>query len=236
MRPKADNRKVKKVKKSPIQYTLDFDVKGLIFFVFLSAMTALVIFYLGWIIGKGSRNPSVAGPNVKEEIIAERTAEKIITAEDLDIYNIREGDRLADLKDDTRNLLKEADRVLAESKKPEKKAESVTKAKPTDSKAATPGTSPTKSWPDQPAGSSVAKDLYTVQVFATKDRDKAERIVRLLKEKEFEAYLATATIEGQAIYRVRVGRKSKKEIEKLDANLKKVIGGMGMKSRVLKIK
>jgi cell division septation protein DedD len=229
MKSKAANKKVKKVKKGPIQYTLDFDVKGLMFFIFLSALTALVVFYLGWVAGKGSRNPNITGPRMTEEIIAERPAEKVITANDLEIYNIREDDRISNLKDNTKTILKEADRVLGESQQPAKKSAPTAKPKP-----AAPAT-PVKSWPDKPTKVTSQQEIYTVQVFATKDKEKAERIVRLLKEKEFEAYLTTATIEKQIIFRVRVGRKSKTEIVKLNTALKKVIGGMGMKSRVIKI-
>ncbi|MCG8336722.1 MAG: SPOR domain-containing protein, partial [Proteobacteria bacterium] len=69
----------------------------------------------------------------------------------------------------------------------------------------------------------------------TKDKNKADRIVRMLRRQKFDSYLAQVNIEGQTIYRVRVGKKSKAEIEKLDQDLQKVIGGMGMKSRKIKL-
>ncbi len=233
-KPKTTDQKVKKVKKNPTQYTLDFDFKGLLFFISLSLLTALVVFYLGWIMGMGSRDPNIAEMNVKEEVIAEKNAEKMITADDLEIYNIRESKRISHLKDDTKSILKEADRVLKESKnkEPVSVEKDTTKAK---TKPATSKAKPQNQWPEESVKKKGSQELYTVQVIATRDREKAEKYVRLLKEKEFEAYLTTATIENKVLYRVRVGRKSRVNIEKMNINLKKVIGGMGIKAKIIKI-
>ena len=232
-KPKSTGKKEKKIKKNPTQYSLDFDFRGLLVFISLSVLTALVVFYLGWLMGKGSRDPNVASPAVKEEIIAEKSPDKIITADDLEIYNIKEDEKISHLKDDTQTMLKEADRVLKESvSKEPSPAETV---KPAEKKASSEESAPKVQWPDQEVKPGDQQDLYTVQIIATRDKEKAEKYVRLLKEKEFEAYLTTATIENQVIYRVRVGRKSRKDIEKLNEDLKKVVGGMGIKARILKI-
>jgi len=99
-----------------------------------------------------------------------------------------------------------------------------------------PSEAKNKQWPDETTTKELARDTYTVQVFATKDKDKADRIVRSLRQQQFDSYLAEAKIGNQVLYRVRVGKKSKVKIEKMNKELQKVIGGMGMKSRIIKIK
>jgi hypothetical protein len=83
--------------------------------------------------------------------------------------------------------------------------------------------------------SGLPEETYTIQAFATKDKDKADRIVRLLQLQQFDAYLEPVSIENQTIYRICVGKKSKSEIESLSQDLEKVTGDMGLKLTIKKI-
>lgn len=221
--------------KEPLEFSIDMDLKNLIIIGALSCLTALVLFYLGVIYGKASRNPSLEAQKEMIAVNTQKTEEKEISQKDLEIFTIREeGEQLKTLKSDTHNILAEADRVIEASQnqlKAQKKAETV-EPKPTPTP---PPKTVEKQWPEKTTPAHKAEELYTVQIFATKDQDKANRIVRLLRKQEFDAYLVSITIENQLIYRVRVGRKPKAEIETLNKSLEKVIGGMGMKSRIIKM-
>ena len=213
--------------KTPLQFSIDLDIKGIIVFTALACLTALVVFYLGVIFGKAARTPNLATIQAKKTFAPQKATEQEISQKDLEIYSIREdGAQIKSLQSDTKNVLAEADRVLKKSQK----RVAVTPAKPTTTKP-----KPAEQWPNQASAQKKSHGLYTVQVFATKDQEKAKRIVRLLRKKEFDAYLVSVTIEKQLIYRVRIGRKSKAEVEKLNQKLGPVVGGMGMKSRIIKL-
>ncbi len=229
-------KKVKAVKKTPTQFSVDLDIKGLIMFVILAFMTAAVIFYLGVIFGKASRNPQQFAAVDKNQPDLKVVTEEKISQKDLEIYTIRSDEsNVSNLKANTKNVLAEADRLINESKT---KAET-TVSKPVEATAKIEkketATQPKAQWPDKTQKADSKQELYTVQVFATKDKEKAERYVRTLRKQEFDAYIVEANIEGQKIYRVRVGRKSRQEITKLNESLKSVIGGLGMKSRIIQI-
>lgn len=234
MKKKTAEKPQKTTKSSPTQYTIDLDLKGILFFIVLAALTGVVVFYLGILFGKASRDPNIKAISTTEQPIPQSKSDERITSKDLEIYNIREEDtNLSDLKKNTQNLLQQADQMLSDSSKPE----TPTTSKPA---TATPLNAPkpastAANWPEKSNDKELPKDTYTLQVFATKDKDKANRIVRLLRQQDFDAYLAQVEIENQTIYRVRVGKKPKKEIETIDIKLQKVIGGMGMKSRIIKL-
>ncbi len=225
---------MKKVKKAGTQYSIDLDIKGVFFFIILALMTAVVVFYLGILFGKASRNPNVKALSIQEGKVTEKEDANKITTNDLEIYNIHTEDdkKISTLKKDTQSVLDEAERVIQKSKslQPDLEEAVKTEPQPVVAESAKPA-----QWPDQPSPASLPKNTWTVQVFATKDKNKADRIVRMLRRQKFDAYLAQVKIEGQTIYRVRVGRRPKAEIEKLDQDLQKVIGGMGMKSRKIKL-
>lgn len=225
---------MKKGKKNPTQYSIDLDFKGMFLFLLLAVLTGCVIFYLGMIYGKASRDPNRFAAVSMQDQNTSQNAEPEISNKDLEIYNIRnDAEHLKNLKNESKNLLEEADRVIMESQQQIEVDNKVN----TPPKAQTPApTKETKAqWPNNAQSTSKQQDIYTVQIFATKDQDKADRIVRLLRKQEFDAYLVSVTIDNQLIYRVRVGRRNKEDITKLDRDLKKVIGGMGMKSRIIKI-
>ena len=227
---------MKKTTKASTQYTIDLDLKTMIFFLMLALATAVVVFYLGILFGKASRDPNQANVSTIETTPSNRSEEKVITEKDLEIYSIRtEEDTFSDLKKDSASVLKKADKMLETSPSSSESSSAPGDAVQTSASSSSEPESGPQTWPEQSPQDDLPKNTYTVQVFATKDRDKAERIVRLLRQQQFDAYLARATIENQTIFRVRVGRKSRAEIEKTNEDLQKVIGGMGMKSRVLRI-
>ncbi len=238
----SKNIKAKPIKKTPTQFTVDLDIKGIVLFIGLGVLTAIVIFYLGMIFGKASRNPNTYVASGTSQSDLKAVTEEKISTKDLEIYKMRsDGEKVKNLKDDTESALVEADRLISESKKqlttPKAKKtgdQAQTKSKQGDKQVAEK--TQKKQWPEQTEQTKSLKELYTVQVFATKDKEKAEKIIRLLRKKEFDAYSVEATIENQKIYRVRVGRKSKSDITRLNEKLKTVIGGMGMKSRIIQIK
>ncbi len=225
---------MKKTKKAGTQYSIDLDIKGVFFFIILALMTAVVVFYLGVMFGKASRDPNFKVSSATESKTEEKTDADKITTNDLEIYNIRteEDKKISSLKKDTQSVLDEAERVIQQTKQRQAGPLELEKAEPQP--AVKKPVQPTQ-WPDQPTAESLPKNTWTVQVFATKDKNKADRIVRMLRHQKFDSYLAQVNIEGQTIYRVRVGKRSKAEIEKLDQDLQKVIGGMGMKSRKIKL-
>lgn len=225
---------MKKVKKAGAQYSIDLDIKGMFFFIILALMTAVVVFYLGVLFGKASRDPNFKALSVAENKVPEKMDADKITTSDLEIYNIRTEDdkKISTLKKDTQSVLDEAERVIQQSKSLQPDQAEATKAEP---QQAVTKPAQQAQWPDQPSPETLPKNTWTVQVFATKDKNKADRIVRMLRRQKFDSYLARVNIEGQTIYRVRVGRRPKAEIEKLDQDLQKVIGGMGMKSRKIKL-
>ncbi len=62
-------------------------------------------------------------------------------------------------------------------------------------------------------------EKYTIQVIATKSKEKAHEIVNMLGESGYDSYVIEVEIVGIKIYRVRVGRLPKKDIDQLYENL-----------------
>jgi DedD protein len=65
---------------------------------------------------------------------------------------------------------------------------------------------PTKGRTPTRAATRAASAGWTVQAAATTDTLEAVMLARRLREKGYEAYTATATVDGKIVYRVRVGR------------------------------
>ncbi len=236
---KQKTKKTNVSKNKPLtHFTIDLDMKGMILFLILVALTAITVFYLGMIFGKASRDPNRPAVSSKSVAKISPAEEKEIEAKDLEIFNMhKESDRISNLKKDTDSVLGKVDQMLANSKQDKSESQSVVlkpekQKPPVKSEEIEPG----KQWPDDLATLAKNKDLFTVQVFATKDKDKADKIIKQLRKKAFNAYLTEATIEGKKIYRVRVGRRSKDRIVKLKEDLEKIVGGMGMKSRIVQLK
>lgn len=232
MKQEQVKKQIAKPRKKATQYSIDLDLKGIIVLLGMSILTAGVVFYLGVIYGKASRDPG----KVTEQMQRPQTTvvKEEVIPETLEIYDIKdEAEEIDSLKQESKDIMEEVDRMLGEPGKQsgaERKAvEKPSKPVQAESKKAE------KTWPDTVTEQDSSRDLYTVQVFATKDQNKADRIVRTLKNRGFDAYHVLAVIENQKIYRIRVGRKSKDEVEPFKRELEKVVGGMGMSPRIIKI-
>jgi len=116
MKNKTSDKKIRKPVKPATQFSIDIDIKGMIFFASLTILTGIVIFYLGMLFGKASRNPNIPLSTTTEEVSVKKESEKKISTNDLEIYNIRtETDKIKSLKKSTKTALDEADRLLSES-------------------------------------------------------------------------------------------------------------------------
>ena len=203
---------VKKSSRNRTRFTIDLDIRGLVFMVMMMTLTAIAIFYLGTIFGKASRNPnknlSIAG--LDENTTGETSPLKL--PKDLAIFDINDDPKKIDaLKKDFENIAKETDQA---------KKEMNTQAIPPNDKGDTFADIGQKQavWPAQKPDAKKSRGLYTIQVFVTKSKEKAKNITRQLKQKSFDAYLSEVTIEGKKLYRIRVGRKSKENIDVLKKN------------------
>ena len=233
MKQKNKGKKVSRNVKQT-QFTLDMDKKGLFLFLLMVLLTAGAVFYLGMIFGKASRDPNT--PDIKSEKIIRKAAtpKKTIAINKLEIFDT--GDKggsntIKNLKKKTQHQLSKADRVMNERRIQEKPASAAKSSKPDQpvKKATKPR------WPDVETTSDKSGDIYSIQVFATRDKDKADKIVAQLRKKAFDAYLLPAEIEGKKIFRVRVAKLMKSKIGKVKKRLDKVTSGMGMKSKLIKI-
>ncbi len=217
--------------KNPTQFSIDLDIKGLIFFLILVFLTAGLLFYLGIIFGKASRNPNAPGITPKSIVRKTTPVKKPISSKNLEIFDIHdESNRISNLKKDTEIALGKVEKMLSESKAVES-ADPKPKAAEKTIKKETPA----KQWPDVNQGKNNKEQIYTIQILATKDKVKADSIVRQLRKKAFDAYLVKTAIQGQDVYRVRVGRKNKVDIGKMSKRLDKVVSGMAVKPKIIKI-
>ena len=67
------------------------------------------------------------------------------------------------------------------------------------------------------------------------DKTKAGDIVKNLRQRGFEAYVAHKTSEGKTMFRVRVGRQTRAEMLKLRPKLEKVVAGLGIKPKLMQM-
>ena len=221
---------VKKGSRNKKQFTITLNIQGLIFMIVMASLTGATVFSLGVIFGKASRNPNeplaITG---MDEKAADQSSELKIP-KDLAIFDINDDpQKLETLKKDFATISKKSDLEMSQSSAPPNlptpKAGNPLAEKAKESKV----------WPAATREEKGATEIYTVQVFVTKSAEKAKNITRQLKQKSFDAYLSEITIEGKKLYRIRVGRKSKENIKVLEEKLKKVVGGMGMSLKVIKI-
>jgi cell division septation protein DedD len=230
MKKKAKAKKALKAK-NPTQFSIDLDVKGLVFFLILVFLTASLLFYLGVIFGKASRNPNISGIIPKKIARVSIPGKKPVVTDKLEIFNVRDDSKkISNLKKDTELMLGKVEKMLNEAK-----AKDAAESKPKVTGKTTTEKKPEKQWPESSQDKIKKGDLYTIQVMATKDKAKADKIVRQLRRKAFDAYLVKTAIQGQDFFRVRVGKKNKEDINKMGKRLDKVIRGMSVKSKLIKI-
>ena len=250
--------KKKKPQGNATQFTLDMDIKGLSLILILMALTMVVVFYLGVIYGKAARNPGdlPLSPGLNN-------VQDIIPPKDLKIYDVRQtNDELKALQSDFAhaskkgdNLQKAEDQRTTDEKARKSKEAATQKSmngfrvddleksrtnnaevpKPVVKK---PESDPGVNWPEQVLSDSPAKPketIYSVQVMATRSRDKAANIIKQLALKGFESYMVEGKVENTTIYRVRVGKNNKAKIRVIKERLKGTVKGLGSKLPIIQI-
>ena len=227
---KKESRKIK----NQTTFTLEIDSKGLVIFAILVLLTAVTIFYLGMIFGKANRDPNLA---LKDPAGLTESGEEqplIVPPKDLKIYDVHDKEKpLSNLQKEFAEISKKTDTIIEKEKQADRQeaeerratAEQAQKiAEP--EKPAQPAKPPTVNWPETTTTQKNQK-LFTIQVMATRNKTKADRIINQLKQKSYNAYVMEAKLEGTTIYRVRVGKTNKKQIEALRTKLEKSVAGLG---------
>jgi hypothetical protein len=236
MKKTRQRKVVKKKSNESTQFAIEMDVKGMILFLTLVILTSGTIFYLGVIFGKATRDPNVS-PSPSEYKVKVLTPKKRTSEKKLDFYNVRdESDGMRNLRKNTKLALGKADRMIKESESRKQRAAASKKnGQGEKKKDARTAQKRDREWPDNRNVVKPSGELYTIQILATKDKGKAMKIVEQLRKKAFDSYLINVTVGSTIIYRVRVGKRSKEGIETLKEKLDRVVGGMGIKPKILKI-
>lgn len=224
--------------KKATQFSIDMDIKGVVVFLVLVILTAATVFYLGVIIGKATRDPNAPMLMSNQSEIKIKQDNESRVQKNLKIYDIRdESNKISTIKKDTQKIIDKANRVINETKQEEEKVQRRVRAK--KEKVVAQKTPVKKKFePTWPGNESAKKDrsIYTLQILATKSMEHATNFVKQLKRKGYGAYMVDVSIEGTKIYRIRVGKSSRSEIQKLQRDMKKVVEGIGSRPRIIKIK
>ena len=218
------------------QFAIEMDAKGIGFLLFLGLAAALLVFYLGYVFGKATRDPNAAltqPPGLSQTGV---TTQESKAQKNLKIFDIKEdaGARLEHLKKSSSETLNNANKIIEESKEQPLTVESASKEKEVQTGTTKKESDFTPKWPDVSQNQKKGDDLYTFQIITTKNLEKASSFVKQLRRKGFDAYKDDVTIEKKRLYRVRVGRKSRSQMLAIEERLKKVVSGMG-KPRLTKI-
>jgi cell division septation protein DedD len=222
----------RKSSKNRTQFSIDLDIKGMILLLVLATFTAATVFYLGIIFGKASRNPN-QNFNPGDSVNPIKVEDKALTIpKDLKIYDINDDpNTIDDFTSNIKKELKKTENIIKSTENQIKLDEKKNQTEPT----ATATKPQTKNWPDQKTVTVTSANNYTIQVFVTKSKEKANKITQQLRQKSFDAYVEEVSHEGNKLFKIRVGRKSKQDIQALKEKLGKVVGGMGMGLSVIKI-
>lgn len=232
----------KRKKKENTLLSIELNVKNLITLIFLASLTGMTIFYLGMLFGKATRDPNLGlvedAPDRKTATTSQTKAE---IPKDLKIFDIRDQENnLSDLKKDFDALSQKSDTLIKKTKKENAEQKRLVQEarKIIAAPQPAPIKVPQKQWPDKPSQQAElgSGSIYTLQVLATISQSKSNLITKQLLQKGFDAYVISDRIDGKDIYKVRVGRKGKGSIQKLKPRLDRVVAGMGVKTKILKIK
>ncbi|MBF0276768.1 MAG: SPOR domain-containing protein [SAR324 cluster bacterium] len=222
-------------KKKQKSYRTQFSGAQLLVLVCLVGMSLLISFYLGLVTGKSLRTvneTSLAAQTQKKEA----AQSKPLSPEELEFFNSLDSkkqekkksfstDQLEKLRKNTERLSQEQQPVkkdLSQGSPPQKTSQML--QTPTSSgkdKKVEPAaikTPPTT----MPKVTVTSTGTYTLQVFTSSNKKKAETLVKRLKEGGYlEAYLNPyVNAEKQTLYRVRVGKTNKESAESLAIKLK----------------
>lgn len=223
-------------------FHLEMSGRTLFLAVILAGLTGLTLFYLGMVTGMGMRtpgsDPQIAGeddakPGQKEtpgdapgQSPGQGTIETGGAAKpsdtDLTFYrNLKSENAVVDdLKKNQDQAAKETADLLNRSQR-ELKTEEETISHPLVANPPPSGAKPATTKPaPAPAG-----ERFTVQVFSSTSRDKANDLISRLRKQGFSAYLNQfQDNKKHTWYRVRVGKVEKAEAEKLKIRLTKEAG------------
>jgi len=199
-------------------------------------LTVAVVFYLGFIFGKATRNPNDPLFQRKPTIGSKSSDRKTLSKKDLNIYNIKEDKKkTSTLPKDAKDAMKKVDQLVKGSQSTVKSAsKTLADKKPSPQKTAVKPVSP-KPVVSSSSGADKSGKLYTIQVFATRSELRAGDFVKGLKQKGFEAYMVEAISDGNKMYRVRVGKQPKAGITNLMKRLEKVIAGLDIKPKLIQV-
>ncbi len=210
-------------------YRTQFTGAQLLGLVSLVGLSLLISFYLGVITGKSFR-PDAEVTLSSQTAKQKTTPSKPLTPEELEFFNS------LDPKDQQQKTSFNTNQI----EKLRKKTESLQKQQPakttpppaketaittqTSQTPSLPITKPTKPPAPPPVVTVKTAGIYTLQVFTSSNKQRAETLVKRLKESGYlEAYLNPyVTEDKQTLYRVRVGKTNKDSAESLANKLKQL--------------
>ena len=220
-------------------YRIEMGGRTLLVSLGLAVLTGLVIFYMGVVAGEGSRTPIVATAPIQPAAPGDSAALPETDPDQLAFNRslMKETPVVEDLWEtheqtaqQTRDILARAQRELAVEEVPMPTAAPATREAARPERANTPPAAqpPREASTPPPARAAAAPPaaaadpLYTVQVFSSRNRESAAKLVDRLKGMGFAAYLNQfQDTQRNTWYRVRVGKASKADAERLRSNLQR---------------
>ena len=219
-------------------FRLQLSVSVVLLLLTLSVLTLFTSFYLGMIAGKSMQRPPETSAEGANSLV-----EEPMSAEDLKFFTLGERKKGQDLLDleGIRDLKKKTEELTKVPKKPESAL--VLKPKTVGPKITIPKSPVTgekitskKQYPTlktdvpespekvkQPEAKITKTSAYTIQVFASRNRQNAKILVEKLKKSGFkEAFIFKHTAGSKTLYRVRVGKLKRSETQNYANNLKKL--------------
>jgi cell division protein FtsN len=210
-RPRAMNSRAQRT------YRVEMGGRTVMVSLGLAVLTGLVIFYMGVLAGKGSRSAAIPEP------IAESPGEALPGAPDRLAFSeslLEDKPVVEDLQQTQQQTARETQDLLARAQRELTVEEVPAAAAPraAETPAAKPAAPPPARRDAPPANA--ATELFTVQVFSSKSRESAAELMGKLKGMGFAAYLNQFQDSQKTTwYRVRVGRTSKSDAERLQGSL-----------------
>jgi cell division septation protein DedD len=188
----------------------------------LLALTGVVIFSLGVVTGMGMRVPAGALPVAMKSVPLEEEKSTPPPGESLAFNEGLKGAtptieglkiKEAAATEQTRSLLKRAERELKLEEVPPKKARKAPPPGPDAPSVQSRAKAPPAQAPHPPAA---AEGRYTVQVFSSQHRNNARDLMLKLKKLGFDAFINQYQgPDRRTWFRVRVGRTSRSGAERL---------------------
>lgn len=234
-------------------FRLEMSAATLVLYVLLTVASGVVVFYLGMVTGKSMRTPEVTPPVAGQQTPTAEQAKTngapATPKSDLEFFKALQSETQAieDLQAKKTQAAQETDEVVARAQremtteapkpavkaapKPEAKPETkpepkapVAKAPAKPPSSAAPAAKPPEPKPTVAKAPAPKGEQFTVQVFVTRYHDKAQQLIADLKKKGFDAYLGQFQENKETLFRVRVGKGSREEADKLKARLIKDAG------------